>query len=48
MLLYAKTFAEEHFNATTIYGDSVCNYTPILIKYPDNTIDIIRIDELSQ
>ena len=47
MLLYAKEFAEKNFNATTIYGDSVSPDTPILVKYPDETIDIIRIDELS-
>lgn len=46
MLLYARKFAEENFGATTVYGDSVSPDTPILVKYPNNTVDILRIDEL--
>lgn len=46
MLKYARKFAEDNFNATCVYGDSVSPDTPILIKYPDETIDIVRIDEV--
>jgi hypothetical protein len=48
MLKYARDFAEKEFKAKCVYGDSVSPDTPILIKMPDNTIDIVRIDEVGE
>lgn len=47
MLKFARKFAEDNFGANCIYGDSVSPDTPLMIKYPDESIDIIRIDELA-
>lgn len=47
MILMAKNHVEEVYGAHVIYGDSVTGDTPLLIKYPDNTIDIKTIDNLT-
>ena len=47
MIMLAKNFLEENYNANIIYGDSVTGDTPLLIKYPDNTIDIVTIETLA-
>lgn len=43
----AKDYGEKNYNAECIYGDSVTGDTPLLIKYPDETIDIKTIETLS-
>lgn len=43
----AKDYGEKHYNAECIYGDSVTGDTPLLVKYPDGTIDIKTIETLS-
>ena len=50
MILKAKAFIEENYKEhepDVIYGDSVTGDTPLLIKYPDGTIDIKTIDDLT-
>ena len=46
MILMAKQFLEENYLAEIVYGDSVTGDTPLLIKYPDGTIDIQTIETL--
>jgi DNA polymerase elongation subunit (family B) len=41
-------YIQEIYGAKLIYGDSVSGDTPILIKYEDETIDILRIDEIGE
>ncbi len=47
MIYKVKEFAEKHYNAEVVYGDSVTGDTPLLIKFPDETIDIVTIETLS-
>lgn len=44
----SKKHAEEKYGADCIYGDSVTGDTPLLIKYPNNSIDIKTIETLSK
>jgi hypothetical protein len=44
----AKEFMETNYGTTTIYGDSVTGDTPLIIKFPDDTIDIITIECLTK
>lgn len=37
----------EKFGGKLIYGDSVTGDTPVLIKYPNDSIDILTIDDLA-
>ena len=47
-ILKAKRFIEENYkDAEIVYGDSVTGDTPLIIKYPDDTIDIVTIESLS-
>jgi len=47
MILTARDFILENYTgAEIIYGDSVTGDTPLLIKYPDETIDIVAIDSI--
>jgi DNA polymerase elongation subunit (family B) len=48
MILEAKQFIEKKYDAKTIYGDSVTGDTPLIIKFNDNTIDIISIECLTK
>jgi DNA polymerase elongation subunit (family B) len=41
-------YIQEIYGAKLIYGDSVSGDTPILVKYEDETIDILRIDEIGE
>jgi hypothetical protein len=43
----ARDYGEKEYNTECIYGDSVTGDTPLLIKYPDGTIDIKTIETLS-
>ena len=48
MILKAKTFLEEEYTGINIvYGDSVTGDTPLLVKFPDEHIDIITIETLT-
>lgn len=48
MLTFARDFILDNYkSAEIIYGDSVTGDTPLLIKFQDNTIDIITIESLS-
>jgi DNA polymerase elongation subunit (family B) len=47
MILKAKKFIEDNYDAQIVYGDSVTGDTPLIIKFSDNTIDIITIDNLT-
>lgn len=44
----ASKYIQEHYGGKLIYGDSVTGDTPIMIKYEDETIDIVRIDEIGE
>lgn len=44
----ASKFLIENFGAKLIYGDSVTGDTPILVRYEDKTVDILRIDEIGE
>jgi len=44
----ASKFLVENYGAKLIYGDSISGDTPILIRYEDQSIDIIRIDEIGE
>lgn len=44
----ASKFLIENFGAKLIYGDSVTGDTPILVRYEDKTVDIVRIDEIGE
>ena len=44
-LLFAKSTVETEFNADVVYGDSVANYTPVMVRIHGN-INILRIDQL--
>lgn len=46
MILMAKKFLEENYQAKIIYGDSVTGDTPMLIRYPSGRIDIRPIETL--
>lgn len=43
---FISTYIPEKHNGITVYGDSVTGDTPLIIKYPNNTIDIKRIDQI--
>ena len=44
----ASKFLIENYGAKLIYGDSVSGDTPILVRYEDQTVDILRIDEIGE
>ena len=44
----ASKFLVSNYGAKLIYGDSVSADTPILVRYEDNTVDILRIDEIGE
>lgn len=44
----ASKFLVENFGAKLIYGDSVSGDTPILVRYEDGTVDLLRIDEIGE
>jgi len=44
----ASRFLVETYGAKLIYGDSVTGDTPILVRYEDGTVDILRIDEIGE
>jgi DNA polymerase elongation subunit (family B) len=44
----ASKFLVENYGAKLIYGDSVSGDTPILVRYEDQTVDILRIDEIGE
>ena len=44
----ASRFLVDTYGAKLIYGDSVTGDTPILVRYEDQTIDILRIDEMGE
>ena len=44
----ASKFLTENYGAKLIYGDSVSGDTPILVRYEDQTVDILRIDEIGE
>lgn len=44
----AAKHIQQHYGAKLIYGDSVTGDTPILVRYEDKSIDILRIDELGE
>jgi DNA polymerase elongation subunit (family B) len=44
----AAKYLQNEYKAKLIYGDSVTGDTPILVKYEDSTIDILRIDEIGE
>jgi DNA polymerase elongation subunit (family B) len=46
-IIKAAEYIQKNYNAKLVYGDSVTGDTPILVKFPNNTIDIVRIDELN-
>lgn len=46
MIMLAKDFMEKEYNAEIIYGDSVTGDTPMLIRFPDGTVDIRTIETL--
>lgn len=47
-LMLASTHIQSRYNAKLVYGDSVTGDTPILIKLPNDTIDILSIAELGK
>ena len=47
MILLAKDFLEKNYLAEVIYGDSVTGDTPLVLKMPDNTIEIRPISQLA-
>jgi hypothetical protein len=44
----AANYLQNEYKAKLIYGDSVTGDTPILVRYEDKTIDILRIDEIGE
>ena len=44
----AAKFLVENYAAKLIYGDSVTGDTPILVRYEDGTVDILRIDNIGE
>ena len=44
----ASKFLVENYGAKLIYGDSVSGDTPILVRYEDQTVDILRIDNIGE
>lgn len=44
----ASKFLTENYGAKLIYGDSVTGDTPILVRYEDGTVDLLRIDEIGE
>lgn len=44
----ASKFLIDNLGAKLIYGDSVTGDTPILVRYEDQTVDILRIDEIGE
>jgi len=46
LLLEAKKYAEEKYQAQIVYGDSVPFDEPIVIKYPDERIDVKAISDI--
>ncbi len=44
----AAKFLVENYSAKLIYGDSVSGDTPILVRYEDRTVDILRIDNIGE
>lgn len=44
----AAKFLVENFGAKLIYGDSVSGDTPILVRYENQSVDILRIDEMGE
>ena len=44
----ASKFLVENYGAKLIYGDSVSGDTPILVRYEDKTVDILRIDNIGE
>lgn len=47
MIMKAKGFIEDNYDAEIIYGDSVTGDTPLIIKY-DNKIQIVTIESLNK
>jgi len=48
MILKAKKFIEDNYaDAEVVYGDSVTGDTPLLLKFPDGTVDIVTIETLA-
>ena len=39
-------FFEKHYNATTVYGDSILGNEPLILKNKDNSITIKRIEDI--
>lgn len=48
MLLKAKAFMEKEFGTRTVYGDSVTGDTPLILKFPDGSIDVRTIETLCE
>lgn len=48
LILEAKKYAEEKYDAHIVYGDSVPFDEPIVIKYPDERIDVRAISDIVQ
>jgi DNA polymerase elongation subunit (family B) len=46
MIMLAKNFLEEHYQADIVYGDSVTGDTPLLVRYPNGVVDIRTIETL--
>jgi DNA polymerase elongation subunit (family B) len=46
MIMKAKDFLETNYGANVVYGDSVANYTPVLVRV-HNTVEYCQIDELA-
>jgi hypothetical protein len=44
----AARHLQENYGAKLIYGDSVTGDTPILVQYEDQSVDILRIDEMGE
>lgn len=44
----ASKFLVENYGAKLIYGDSVSGDTPILVRYEDQSVNILRIDEIGE
>lgn len=44
----AANYLQNEYKANLIYGDSVTGDTPILVRYEDKTVDILRIDEIGE
>lgn len=46
MILLAKDYLEQNYNADIVYGDSVTGDTPLIVKYANNQIDVVCIRDL--